>query len=86
MAGCRKLAVFGSISPAEEEGAEDAISPGETPHCFQTEGKKTHTTHGKCGEIRINKVMAQITVAYIEKRPANISYKVYSYIKISVFL
>lgn len=42
MAGCRKLAVFGSISGAEEEGAEDAISPGETPHSFQTE-EKTHT-------------------------------------------
>lgn len=48
MAGCRKLAVFGSKSPAEEEGAEDAISPGETPHCFQTEEKKAHTTRKIC--------------------------------------
>jgi len=38
--------------------------------------EKTHTTHRKCVEIRINKAMAQITGAYIEKRLANISYKV----------
>lgn len=54
MAGCRKLAVFGSISAAEEEGAEDAISPGETPHSFQTEGKNP-TLHGKYGELGPNK-------------------------------
>lgn len=76
MAGCRKLAVFGSKSPAEEEGAEDAISPGETPHCFQTEEKKP-TLHGQYVEIRTKQSEGTNNSCLYQKRLANISYKVY---------